>query len=306
MTKKTKRALFYSAMAVFLLLSYIVILYAQGYKYSFSENKFLRTGAISLKVNTGAKVYLDSKLHGDTSFFNSAYSIDRLLPGTYKITVQKDGYSSWQKTAIVEEGFVIDFPRVMLLSEEGDKEQELFDEVDLLFKELKPIATIKPTTTPTPISKERKSSSSTTLSLTKSEKQNQEFPDITTPEFGQEPYILDSAKGILYRNANEQLEKVASSVKGFRLSGNKNKLAWWNSNELWIIWLNDQNYQPSYKQGDKEVITSFQIPIQNGAWFRDEDHIILELDQRDSKGRPYSIYRVIEIDKRGGVNIIEI
>src|SRR3989344_4685633 len=132
MTKRTKRWLFYSAVAVFLLLSYIVMLYAQGYKYSFSDGKFLRTGTISLKVNIGAKIYLDDQLHGDTSFFSNAYSIDRLLPGRYKITIQKDDYSSWQKTAVVEEGFVVDFSHVMLLAEEGEEEQKLFEEVDLL------------------------------------------------------------------------------------------------------------------------------------------------------------------------------
>src|SRR3989344_8384341 len=102
MTRKTKKWLFYSAVVVFLLLGYVVILYAQGYRYSLSEGKFQRTGAISLKVNTGAKIFLDDELQGDTSFFSSAYSIDRLLPGSYRLSVQKEGYSSWQKRATVE------------------------------------------------------------------------------------------------------------------------------------------------------------------------------------------------------------
>ena len=251
-----------------MLLSYVVMMYAQGYKYSFSEGKFQRTGAVSLKANTGAKVYLDDQLQGDTSFFNSAYSIDGLLPKAYKLTVQKDGYSTWQKTVTVEEGFVVDFPRVMLLPEEGDEEQQLFDEAGLLFKELAPIPTLK-------------SSSS-------------------------QPFVLDVKTNKLLQNNDGKFEEIANSVKGFRLSENKNKLAWWTSNELWIMWLNDQNYQPFYKKGDKELITRFQLSIQNGSWFRDEDHVVLELEQHDSKNRPYSIYRVIEIDKRGGVNIVEL
>ncbi|MBI2064568.1 MAG: hypothetical protein HYT62_00760 [Candidatus Yanofskybacteria bacterium] len=72
------------------------------------------------------------------------------------------------------------------------------------------------------------------------------------------------------------------------------------------MWLNDTSYQPFYKKGDKELITRFLIPIQNGTWFRGEDHIILELEQKDPKGRQYSIYRIIEIDKRGGINIVEL
>src|SRR3989344_505262 len=135
MTKRTKRWLFYSAVAVFLLLSGVIILYAQGYKYSFSENRFLRTGAISLKVNESTKIFLNDELQGNTSFFNNAYSMDQLLPEKYRVNIQKDGYSTWQKTALVEEGFVVDFPNILILPEEGAEEQKLFEEVSLLFKE---------------------------------------------------------------------------------------------------------------------------------------------------------------------------
>jgi len=250
MTRRTKRIIFYVAIALFLLLSYVAIMYAQGYKYSFSENKFLRTGAIAIKVNTNAKIFLDDDLEGNTSFFGNAYSIDRLLPGKYKISVLKNNHSSWSKIATVEEGLVVDFPNVMLLPEEGEKEQELFDEVDLLFKEL-------------------------------------DISNIAS----------------LSEDINLQLPTI---LKGFRISENKNKLAWWTANELWILWLTDQNYQPFHKKGDKELVMRFGQTVQNAAWFRGEDHIILELERFDTKGRPYSIYQVIEIDKRSGVNIIEL
>ena len=283
MSKSSKRLFFYSAVAVFLLLSYVVILYAQGYKYSFSEGKFQRTGAISLKSNTGARVYLDDKLQGDTSFFGSAYSIDGLLPGTYRLNVQKDDYSFWQKTVVVEEGLVADFPNILLLPEEGEDEQKLFDEVELLFKELQPMPTISPTPQPR---KDRPSPSPT--------------PELT------DPFLLNTKENKLYRNTNQQLEEVATGVIGFRLSENENKLVWWTSNEIWVLWLNDQNYQPFHKKEEKELITRLSQTIQNATWFRGEDHIILELEAKDSKGRPYSIYKVIEIDKRGGVNIVEL
>lgn len=265
-----------------MLLSYIVIMYAQGYKYSFSENKFLITGAISLKVDTDAKVFLDDELEGGTSFFSNSFSIDRLLPGQYRLSVQKDGYSGWSKTVSVEEGLVIDFPSVMLLPEEGEEEQKLFEEVGLLFKELEPIPTLKPP----PVIKPKISTSPSPL-----------------PE---EQFVLDVKNKKLFENTGGELKEIASDVKGFRLSENENKLAWWTDNELWILWLNDTNYQPYHKKGDKELIIRFVQHIQNAAWFRDEDHVVLELERFDSKGRPYSIYQVVEIDKRGGVNIIEL
>lgn len=251
MTKKTKRWLFYSAVAVFFLLSCAAILYAQGYKYSFSENKFLRTGAISLKVNRSAKIFLNDELQGNTSFFNSAYSVDRLLPEKYRLTVQENNYSTWQKTALVEEGFVVDFPNILILPEEGEEEQKLFEEVGLLFEKL-------------------------------------ELPKISSKSMGEIPV------------------EIIKNAKGFRLSENENKIAWWTSNEIWVLWLTDQNYQPFYKKGDQELVTRFSTIIQNATWFRGEDHIVLELERFDSKNRPYSIYQVIETDKRGGVNIVEL
>lgn len=285
MTKNTKRLFFYAAVAVFLILSYVVILYAQGYKYSFSDGKFQRTGAISLKVNTGAKVFLDDDVQGNTSFFGSSYSIDRLLPGNYKLSVQNDNYSSWQKKVTVEGGFVVDFPEVLILPEDGEEEQKLFDEVDILFKELEPVPTLNP--------------ASLLIGLKK-------VSPPPAPELIAGPFVLDVKAGKLYRNNAQKLEEVADNVKGFRLSENENKIAYWTANELWVMWLNDTNYQPFYKKGDRELITRFLIPILNGTWFRGEDHVVLELEQKDSRGRVYSIYRIVEIDKRGGVNMIEL
>ena len=282
MTKQNKRWLFYSAVAVFLLLSYVIILYAQGYKYSFKDAKFLRTGTIVLKINTGARVFLNDKLEGETSFFNNSFSADRLLPGKYKITIQKDSYSAWSKSFNVEEGLVTDFPNILILPEEGEEEQKLFEEVNLLFKELESITTLESA----PDS--RKGSLS------------------PTPETTEGFFVLDSKNKKLLRSMNGNLQELTQNVEGFRLSKNKNKIAWWTNNEIWVMWLTDQNYQPFHKKEDRELITRFQISIQNGTWFRGEDHLILELEQIDSKGRPYSIYRVIETDKRSGVNIIEL
>jgi hypothetical protein len=284
MTKKTKRTLFYAAVAVFLMLSYVIILYAQGYKYSFAEGTFQRTGAISIKTNTGAKVFLDDKLEGNTSFFNNSFSIDRLLPGSYELYIQKDNYTFWKKTVIVEEGLVVDFPNILLLPEEGEEEQRLFEEVDLSFKAL--------ILSPTPTSPARTPRSSTSPS--------------PTPDLNAEPFTLDLKTGKLFQNTEQNRKELANDVKGFRFSENENKLAWWTANELWIYWLADQNYQPFHEANDKELITRFVQPIQNGVWFRGEDHLVLELEARDSKDRPYSIFKMIEIDKRGGLNIVEL
>ena len=260
MTKRIKQVLFYSATAVFLILSYVIILYAQGYKYSFSDNRFYRTGAIYLKTNTSADVYLDDKLLGNTSFFNNSYRLEGLLPDRYAVRVQKDGHSTWQKSVVVDEGFVSEFSKIVLIDQTNEGLETLDEEIELLFA---------PAPTPAVASASR-------------------------------PFILK--RGILSTTAKESSnktdkpEKIAENVKGYIFSKDKNKLAWWTANEVWVMWLNDANYQPYHKKSDKELITRFSTQIKKAAWFRDEDHLIV-----DSNG-----YKVLEIDTRGGINIFEV
>jgi len=272
-TKRFKRALFYSAVVVFLILSYITILYAQGYKYSFSKNRFFRTGAVYIKTNTNADVYLNDKLLGNTSFLNNSYRIEGLLPGRYKIRVQKNDYSIWQKSVVIDEGFVSEFSQILLLPENKEGLEELKKEIALIF----------PSPSPTPISKPNS------------------FP-LPTPSV--EPFEIK--KGILLATGDKLIAegeshqgqtKIAENVKGFALSKNKNKLVWWTANEIWVIWLSDTNYQPYHKKGDKELITRFSTQIKKAAWFRDEDHLIVDSGTGS--------YKILEIDTRGGINIIE-
>ncbi len=275
MTKTTKRVFFYFAVALFLISSYVIILYAQGYKYSFSENRFFRTGAIYLKTNTSADVYLDDKLLGNTSFFNNSYRLEGLLPGRYVIRAQNNGYSTWQKSVTVDEGFVSEFSKILLLPQSGEGLEELDKEIALIF--LPP--------TPTPIS---------------------------TPPTASSSELFIIKKGVL-STANEKgsdtlkeeyLTPLAENVKGFVLSKDKNKLAWWTANELWVMWLDSTNYQPYHKKGDKELITRFSTQIKKTAWFRDEDHLIV--NSNPSTGSGQAGYKILEIDTRGGINIVEI
>lgn len=272
MTKRTKRWLFYSATIIFALLSYVVVLYAQGYKYSFSEAKFFRTGAISVKANEDAKVYMNDKFLNSTSYFGNSYAIRGLLPGQYTIRLQKDDFSSWQKKVFVEEGLVSDYSRILLLPVLGEAKDNLKKEIkDLLYPTPKP--TPKPVPSKNPI------------------------PSPVLPPAGEstDPFYLKN--GILFKNMeNGETERLAYLITGFSLSLDSRKIVWWSGNELWIMWLSDTDYQPYHKAEDKDLITKFSVKIKNTAWFRDNDHVVV-----DSGG-----YKVVEIDKRGGLNIVEV
>ncbi len=266
MKRQTRRILFYTSIVLFMFFGYIAILYAQGYKYSFKDNRFVRTGAISLKVNTGASIYFNDKLVGDTSFITDAFSKGSLLPGRYTIKVSREGYTTWQKKAVVEEGYLTDFPKIMILSESEEEVGKIIQEASAT-----PTITPKPSKTPIP----PPAGGST--------------PKIT------EPYYLKNK--ILYKNNDVEPEIVAKNVLGFVLSKNEGIIGWWNNNnEVWVMWLKNTDYQPYHQTGDQELVTRFSTKIKNVSWFKDEDHVLV-----DSLG-----YKIVEIDTRGGVNIIKL
>ncbi len=115
MTKNTRRVLFYSSIAVFILLSIIVLVLALGYRYDFIKNKLVKTGSFRVKINIGADVYMNDQLVGDTSFLSDTFSKNFLLPRTYSVRVEKTDYFSWQKNVEITAGVFTDFPSVVLL-----------------------------------------------------------------------------------------------------------------------------------------------------------------------------------------------
>lgn len=276
MTKGSRRALFYFAVIVFIGASYVAILYAQGYKYSAQEHRFIRTGAISLNANADAKVFVDDKLSGTTSFLANRFSVDGLLPGQYSIRLQRDNYSTWQKMPTVQEGFVTDFPRVLILPLDDENLAKLASEAVEIFAS-------KPTPTPTP-------------KLTPTPKATVN-PTATPSPTPTEPFVLKN-KVLTWQEQGGEPQELAKNVAGFMLSESNKKMAWWTfNNELYVMWLADTDYQPVKKKGDRELITRFTNSITDIAWFRGDDQVILSFKIG---------YRIVEIDTRGGVNIIKI
>lgn len=276
MTKGTRRFMFYIAVIVFIAATYIAVLYAQGYKYSAGEHRFIRTGAISLNANADAKVFVDDELSGTTSFLTNRFSVDGLLPGQYSIRLQRDNYSSWQKMPTVQEGFVTDFPRVLILPLDDENLAKLASEAAEIFA-------AKPTPTPTP-------------KLTLAPKSNVN-PTATPSPTPAEPFVLKN-KVLTWQEEGGQPQELGKNVAGFMASQSNKKMAWWTfNNELYVMWLADTDYQPVKKKGDRELVTRFSNSISDIAWFRGDDQVILSFKTG---------YRIVEIDTRGGVNIIKI
>ena len=89
-----RRAFFYFYVGLFLLLAPLVVLFTAGYRLNFSTWQVAQLGAISLTSSPkGATISLDHHLlSGHTPILAR-----RTLPGTYDLTISKEGYSTWER-----------------------------------------------------------------------------------------------------------------------------------------------------------------------------------------------------------------
>ncbi len=264
MKKRTRRILFWLAICAFAFASWIVIKYAQGYVFDWRTNAFVRTGAIAVTVNTGASLFVDDVKTGDTSYLGNRAGRDRLAPGSYEIKLVRDGYASWRKTVEVREGMLTDFPTVLLLPSDEASQPELKNEAS--------------------------------SSLSESRTLKNAPPKMVHPEVSVGDFALSGTQLWDMRTASGSV--IAENVLGFSVAENTSRLLWWTRNELWVLWVRNTDYQPFRSEGERQAITRFSVPIIRAAWFRDDDHIVVDLGRQD--------YRVIETDARGGLNIIKI
>lgn len=90
---KNRVAVSFAIIAFLLIAGVVAIFWARGFKPDFKDGRIERTGLIvATSIPTGAQVYLDDRL---TSATNT--NIAFLDPKTYKVKIEKDGYTTWQK-----------------------------------------------------------------------------------------------------------------------------------------------------------------------------------------------------------------
>lgn len=273
MRKRTRRVMFWLAVVLFGVASWVTVRLAQGYTFDLRTNQFVRTGAIGVTVNTDAKVFLDDQLVDTASSFSHRVVRDRLVPGTYAVRLLKDGWSSWHKTTRVDAGLLVDFPSVLLLPTDEESQPELHQRIADALALARTIADATPLPTPSP--RPRKPAP----------------PQVSLGDF-----ILRSNRLLLMNTASGSL--VADGVLGMALADDTSRILWWTHNELSVLWLRNTDYQPFRAEGEHQLITRFAVPIVRAAWFTDRDHIVVDLGS--------GTYRIVETDTRGGINIIRI
>lgn len=257
-----RRSLLVIAIIVFAAASYVVILYARGYTYSFNEWDFVFTGALTLDANEQADVIIDDEKVGTTSVLTHEFSRGRLLPGTYTVRLEREEFSEWSKSVIIQEGLVTDFPHVIMLALDEERASRSRGQIDETLERSFPQRIRTPSPPPPP-----------------------------APEPEEERYSLISG---VFRMQDREL---ARGVRGYAESQDGKKLMWWTRNEVVVMWLEDTEYQPFRLGGERETITRLTTSIDRAGWWPESHHIAIRSGTR---------YRVVELDNRGGTNIIEL
>jgi len=82
----------------FLISAPLVVLYTAGYRFNLETGRFTRTGVLSLDSSPkGATIYIDDERQRE----RTPAVLKNVIPGTHRVRLEKDGFSSWQKTLSV-------------------------------------------------------------------------------------------------------------------------------------------------------------------------------------------------------------
>ncbi len=112
--------LFYLSVLLFLAGLPFILSFALGYKFNAHTFKFVKTGLIYIKTQPeGAKIYLNNQLIPQ----KSPASIQELIPGAYKITLELARHYPWKGEISVEAGSISRADKIILFPLRPDIEQ---------------------------------------------------------------------------------------------------------------------------------------------------------------------------------------
>ncbi|GEM_PF-1368504 len=124
MTTQIRRLIFYILIIIFFILTFFIIPYSNGWHFDFDTFKFVKLGGLYLNVEpTEAKIRVD-KLNFEikSGFMKSGILIANLFPKTYYVSIQKDGYQSWNKNLSVKPSLVTEIYQIILVPEKSNEE----------------------------------------------------------------------------------------------------------------------------------------------------------------------------------------
>ena len=231
MTLLHRRILYSLFFLVFFITAPIVILWAQGYRYNFSQHCLQKTGVLFLESKPSkANIFLNKKLQNETT----TARLKNLLPDDYFVEVKKDNFQTWQKNLKVNESQTT-FAQYIRLFKQNPKIENIFSE--------KIIQTSEKINDNLAIIYEKDKQNH--LGILNFENQN--LTELTLLNFTPEKIILsqDSLFILLITSFNENLIFDVKNKKIIDLTKitkqNIKKINWFKNNEDEIIYIQTNN-----------------------------------------------------------------
>jgi hypothetical protein len=310
MSRRFRRFLFYSAVAIFILVTPPVVLYALGYSFDFQKWQVVTAGGIYLKSTpSAAQITLEDKDAGLTNRL-----ISRLSPRNYNVVVSKDGYFAWQKKLEVRPQLVTEARNIFLFPKQVNPGLVAQNATSALSYFLL-----------TDSEKENQSQAQLIASSTAGWFLNndqifyiseinfnlyqQSLNGSNNQQISQEPlpashyqiftnngarFLILSDIGNFYYldKTNGVFQPIAQGIKGVELATDNKKFLYWSANEIWVYFLDKILIQPYRQVGEKELITRYAQKISQAIFYPNNEYIafvvgdqikITELDGRDQR-----------------------
>lgn len=254
-----------------------LILYSFGYRFSFTEWKWLRAGGLSISSvpTTGTKIYVDGKLIQETNLFSRTVFLQGLTPGSYTIAVTKDGFFNWSKKLLVRPEQVTD-ARALLVQESPTEGKVLRkgDYETLHFLD----------------------SSENTIVLT-SKKGKVSYYSVSDDQLIPLPATKGTTSPELSENAKAFLQD--KNPKNYDYDPAQDRIIWWDDHVVNVRWLRGQAYLPLYTEKEEETVLQSSYTIRGARFYPGQDSIlvaysnmimVVELDGRDKRNE-FPLYK---------------
>ncbi|MFH1175693.1 MAG: PEGA domain-containing protein [bacterium] len=112
MNYPARKTLFIVCFLIFIIFCPIILAYSLGYYFDFNNKKIISTGAIRLKsIPEQSLIYVNNSLRGERT---PAY-LNNLQTGEYKIKVEKENFTNWEKTLLVKDYYLTAADDILLL-----------------------------------------------------------------------------------------------------------------------------------------------------------------------------------------------
>ncbi len=325
MTKRTRTTLFFTLAVLFLAVTSALIFTALGYRLDWSGKKITQTGALYFKViPSSALVSIDEGKQRRTDFFFGTLLIDDLLPGFHDVRVEKEGFAPWHKLLAIQERQVTEVKNIVLFPSQLSFKTLVDDAlnvwpspaVDLFLVEQqlpqgRRLSLWNPKTNKETVLIARLSFVQQISGVIWNPEQKTflvQFKGRSLPmaftEQGDQCTETTCIEDILHLKATqeeiflaeaaEQLAQTLPGVKESVVSYDQKKMAFTNGSEIWILYLQDDEGQPTRTKGDLVFLNRFSSQAANLAWVTPQ-HLLFSVGKE---------IRVMEIDDRDSANAV--